>query len=428
MKLIDEQLAQEKAIGKTYMLHGETIAAGEHFERALGLAQDPQVRAHLHSLAAASLVTTGDQRGLDHLREALSVLDPKVNPLGTANAIAIEGRFHHLAGRQQKSIDLLERAAGLIAPIAGQDSVTPFAASIIPPIYGFLAGAYHGYGRFLDADRWAQRDVAFGIAHDILLAQALGLEYLGEDAIHSGNFVAAIEYAERQREIAAKLQSRERRGWTHFIAAQGAFYSGDPERAEREFVEGIALAESIGELRLASLLKGGFAVFQADQASNYRPGSIGDRNGAPERTGGGIDRVAGQRQLDEALQTALDNFRAGETLGLLYSRFECHRCLAEVRFRRGEFDEAQRVCAAASELVSGTESRVSRLWLGPLYIEVLLAAGLRAEAEGKPDEAAANRGLAAEHLGRYQELVADCQSPRFSREAARLAESIASAK
>src|SRR5262249_23297861 len=65
LELIDEQLVQEKAIGKTYMLHGEMIAAGEHFERALDLATDPQVRAHLHSLAAASLVTTGDQRGLD---------------------------------------------------------------------------------------------------------------------------------------------------------------------------------------------------------------------------------------------------------------------------------------------------------------------------------------------------------------------------
>jgi hypothetical protein len=136
------------------VLHGEMIAAGEHFERALGLAQDPQVRAHLHSLAAASLVTTGDQRGLDHLREALAVLDPKINPLGTANAIAIEGRFHHLAGRHKKAIDLLERAAGLVAPIAEHGSVTQFAASIIPRIYGYLAGAYQHYGRFLDTDRW----------------------------------------------------------------------------------------------------------------------------------------------------------------------------------------------------------------------------------------------------------------------------------
>ncbi|MCI0665089.1 MAG: AAA family ATPase, partial [Acidobacteria bacterium] len=417
--LIDEQLAQEKAIGKTYVLHGETIAAGEHFERALSLARDPQVRASLHSLAAASLVTTGDPRGLDHLREALTVLDPEINPLGTANAIAIEGRFHHLAGRHQKAIDLLERAAGMVAPIAEQDSVTQFAATIIPRIYSYLAGAYQHFGRFLDADRWAQRVVDFGIAHNVLFAQALGLEYLGEDAFHSGNFAAGIEFAEREREIAATLHSRERRGWTHFIAAQCAFYRGDPERAEREFVEGIALAESIGELRLVSLLKGSFALLQADQAS------VSERKSAPVSTVSGvIDRQAPQRLLDEALQLALDNYQAGETLGLLYSRFEGQRCLAEVRFRRGELDEAERLCAAASELVSETDSRVSRLWLGPLYIEVLLAAGLRAEVEGKHDEAASKRSLAAEQLARFQELVTDCQSLHFIREATRLSESI----
>jgi tetratricopeptide (TPR) repeat protein len=266
----------------------------------VGLAQDPQVRAHLHSLAAASLVTTGDQRGLDHLREALAVLDPKINPLGTANAISIEGRFHHLAGRHKKAIDLLERAAGLVDPIAEQDSVTQFAASIIPRIYGYLAGAYQHYGRLL------------------------GHEY---DALSP--------------------------------------------------------------------------------------------------TGSGIDRVDPQQLLDEALQTALDNFQTGETSDLVYLRFEGRRCLAAVRFHRGEFDEAERLCAAASELVSGTESRLSRLWLGPLFIEALLAAGLRAEAEGAPDEAAAKRGLAAEHLATYQELVAECQSPRFTREATRLADLIA---
>jgi hypothetical protein len=129
--------------------------------------------------------------------------------------------------------------------------------------------------------------------------------------------------------------------------------------------------------------------------------------------------------LDEALQTAIDNFQAGETSGLIYSRFEGLRCLAAVRFRRGEFDEAERLCAAASELVSGTESRLSRLWLGPLFIETLLAAVLRAEAQGKHDEAAAKRDLAAGHLARYQDLVAECQAPRFTRVAARLADSIA---
>jgi serine/threonine protein kinase len=66
------------------------------------------------------------------------------------------------------------------------------------------------------------------------------------------------------------------------------------------------------------------------------------------------------------------------------------------------------------------ESRVSQLWLGPLYIDVLLAVGTRMEAEGKSDEAAAKRERATTLLKSYEALVASCQSQRFTREAERL--------
>jgi hypothetical protein len=49
---------------------------------------------------------------------------------------------------------------------------------------------------------------------------------------------------------------------------------------------------------------------------------------------------------------------------------------------------------------------VSQLWLGPLYIKVLMARGKKAEA--------------AERLESYKVLVAQCQSERFRAEASRL--------
>lgn len=81
--------------------------------------------------------------------------------------------------------------------------------------------------------------------------------------------------------------------------------------------------------------------------------------------------------------------------------------MAEVRFARDEIDEAEKVCDEADALVSPTESRVSQLWLGPLHIKVLLAQG--------------KRDLARQKLIAYQTLVSECQSPRFTAEAARLA-------
>jgi tetratricopeptide (TPR) repeat protein len=406
--LVDEQVAQEEAIGKVYMLHGETIAAGQHFERALVLTSDPGVRTRLQVETASSLVATGDQRGVDYIREALSVLDPDANPLETANALSIEARFHHLAGRHLKAIELLDRAADLVAPSAAAETVPSFAASMISRIYTFLAGANQHLGLYVEADRWSRKALEFGTARNAPFAQAVGYEFLAEDCIHKGEFKTGLEYTEREREIAEKLHSRERQAWLKFAAAMCLFYMGEVERAEREFAEGIGVAEYIGERRAELLLTGNFAVLLAEKA----------RRLPTENESDGRER---RRLLDEALQMALENSEAGEKLGLLYTSFEGHRCLAEVRFRRAELDEAERICALTANLISRTESRVCHLWLGPLYMDVLMAAAKQAETEGKADIAKGKRQLARELLIEYQDLVKRCQSPRFTREAERLA-------
>src|SRR5882724_780329 len=420
--LVEEQLAQEEAAGKAYLLHGEMIPAGEHFERALALAVEPSVRARLQCQAAASLVTTGDQRGMDYLREALTVLDPVTNPLETANALSIEARFHHLAGRHKTAIDLLLRAGELVAPAAEAETVSTFAAPMISQVYAYTAGAHQHYGLYAEADRWARRTIEFGTKHKIPFAQAIGYEFLGEDAVHAGDFEAGLEYAEREREIVEKLHSRERRAWVHFYEGQCLFFLGQLEKAEQELVDGITLAESVGEHRVTSLMKPNLGVL-----------------------------LAACGRYDEALKTASDNLAQTESSSLLYSHFEALRCLAEVRLRRAfagvseskldsanrkvgtaraeELEEAERLCAEAAALVAPTESRVSRLWLGPLYIDVLLAQAQRLDSEAtraEPDgeqkrtEGKQKRLEAIKLLTEYQELVADCQSPRFSAEAARL--------
>jgi tetratricopeptide (TPR) repeat protein len=384
--LSEEQLAQEEAIGKAYMLHGEQISAGEHFERALALTSDPQVRARLQCEAASSLVVTGEQRGLDYLRQALSFLDPVANPIETANAKAIEGRFLHLSGHHKEAIDSLLSAVDLIAEIAQASKVTPFAATTISSVYAYLCGAHQHLGLFADADHWARRNIEFGTMHNVLVAQAMGLEFLGEDAINSGHYADGLSYSEEEKKIALRMESRERRAWAHFSLAMNAFGMGDLERAEREFNEGITLAEAIGELRVLILLKGNYATLQADR---------GQRDG-------------NEFLLDEALQMAQENFSRAEASGLLYMRTEGHRCLAHVHYRRNELDESEQLCVQGLKLVEDLESRVSRLWLGPLYAEVLLAQGKLSEAD--------------QYLSSYTALVAQCQTPRFQEQAQSLRE------
>ena len=94
---------------------------------------------------------------------------------------------------------------------------------------------------------------------------------------------------------------------------------------------------------------------------------------------------------------------------------------------RAELNEAEQICAEAAALVEPTESRVSKLWLGPLYMDVLLDQKKLAESENQQDRAEQKLSEAKRLLVAYQDLVAQCQSPRFSREAQRLAEMIQAA-
>ncbi len=397
--MTDEQAEQEESIGKAYMLHGDTVAAGEHFEKALELATDPAVRVRLQCEAAASLVTNGDERGLEYLNAALEVLDPVNKPLETANALSTKARFHHLAGRHKKALELLMRAHELVAPTAEGDKVDSYAAPMIAQIYAYLAGANQHYGCFDDADYWAHRALEFGKRHDVLFAQATGYEYLGEDAVHKGEFRHGLGYAEKEIEIATRLHSRERRAWTLFYASQCHLHLSELDEAERNLTEGLALAETIGEQRAESLLKSNCAWFHAIQGRFEKAFTLANES---------LNKVSKNQ---------------------IYLHFEALRCLASVHYLRAlsetskeadqDLADAERLCKQAEERVGPTESRVSQLWLGPLHMEVLLAQAKRAELKSDLPLAVQKRSDARDLLGPYQQLVSDCQSPRFKLEAER---------
>lgn len=270
--------------------------------------------------------------------------------------------------------------------------MSSFAGPIIAQTYAFLAGAHQHYGLYSDADRWARRALEFGNRHQIPFAQAIGTEFLGEDAVHAGNYEDGLKYAEREREIVDRLRSRERRAWTHFYAGHCLIGLNRLGEAEREFVEGIAIAEAIGEYRVLWLLRANLGVLCA---------MLG--------------------RFDEALHLAQESLEKTAPVNLVYSRFEALRCSATVHFLRAqsvlfaaeELNDAERGCALADELIAPTESRVSALWLGPLYCEVLLA---QADINSNDEK----REEARQRLAEYKQLVATCQSPRFTAEAERL--------
>ncbi len=379
--LTEEQAALEEAIGQAATQAGNVSSAYEHFERALALTRDAGQRARLQCEAANVLVINGDSRGLDYLHEALSVLDPKINPAETAHALALEGRFHHLAGRHRKAVELIEKAVALAAPTAeGAAPLPRLLAPMFTTIYTFLSGAYQHLGLFADADRWALRSVEFGKKRQIPLAEAFGYEFLGEDAVLKGEWEKGLEYAAIERELATRIHSRGGVAWSHLVSGYCAMLLGDPDRAVHEFTCGINLAETVGDKRAANLM------------NSSRAGAYADMG-----------------RLNEALEMARQSFEEAEGLDLLYLRTEAHRNLARVHFELGDVEETVRLCERILELTAETDARISRLWIGPLHVRALLALGRRDEARKR--------------TAAYVEMVSECQSPYFTREAAKLAES-----
>jgi len=369
--LEDEVLGLEEAMGKACMAGGEGIAAIEHFEKALALATEPEVRARLLCDAAASLVHTGDARGLDYLREAFSFLDEETHPLETAYALTTEARFHHLAGRHRKAVELLERAEKL-AGVPGAGAELPaYQGLILTMAYAYLAGAYQHLGLYADGDRWASRAIDFGKTYGQLHAQASGYEFLGENATLSRNWVKGLEYVEKERAVLARLHSRERLAWSYLVHGICLVNLGENTQGEQALREGMALADSLGEKRLRCLLSGSLAILEADSG-----------------------------RLDDALRTATDNLAAAEQIGLLHMRADGRRCLAHVLWKRGELVEAARLCEETVTITAATESRSVRLGLGPLHVDILLALN-------RCEEAAAT-------LEAYAEIVAGCQAPNFT--------------
>ncbi|HEX5044307.1 MAG TPA: protein kinase [Candidatus Polarisedimenticolaceae bacterium] len=372
-----EQAELEEAAGKTSMMSGNLIAAAEHFERALALTEDPVARARLQTQAAASLVTNGDPRGLAYVHEALAVLDPVAHAVETATALSIEGRFHHLSGRHRKAADLLERAARLATPPADGSPLSTLHAATLVQVHAYTAAAYQHQGLFEEADRWAEKAITFGERQSLLWAQAVGYEFLGENAWGTGAWEAGLEYAEKERVLAARLHSRERRAWTYIVTGTCNLLLGRVERGAEELTTGLALAEAIGERRLALLLRPFVAVSQA---------RLGD--------------------LPLGLRTATEALERADASHLPYMRTEARRCLGELLVADGRPEEGLRRFEEVLELTAGTDARVSRLWTGPPHVETLLALG-------RPEEA-------AEVFRAYAAMVAECQSPWFRSEVERL--------
>jgi hypothetical protein len=141
------------------------------------------------------------------------------DPVDVAHARVTEARFHHLAGRHRKAVEILEQAIALVAHAMEKERWSAVEATTILSGTSYLAGAYQHLGLYTESNHWARRSIEIGIARGIPIAEANGYEFLGENATLTGEWREGLGYAAREREIIARIHSRERQAWTHLVAS-----------------------------------------------------------------------------------------------------------------------------------------------------------------------------------------------------------------
>ncbi|MEZ4767413.1 MAG: AAA family ATPase [Caldilineales bacterium] len=324
--------------------HGTWLVAADAYLRALERTNDGAERARLKALVGESFTHVGDQRGLPYLEEAIRELSPDEQPGELAMALANLGRHYHYSASHVKAIEYLNRAREL-AEAAGNLDVLVLTQS-------YLAGAYQHMTRYKEADKWALATVELGKTHGLPGAEALGYEFLSENALNRGLWDDCIRYAELNRAVGQRIGALDRVGWSAYGESVGRHAKGQLARAQRIVVEGLDLAERLGETRLATWFYGQLARICVD---------LDDWESAERNVQTGIARA------EELGQVALQVWNGS--------------AVAYMHMRREQWDDAVAIFRNLAEMTRLTDNRMGDLYDGAGYALALLRTGQVDEAE-----------------------------------------------
>jgi len=342
-----------RAMGGVHARRGAVAEAALHFERARDLAPSAAERADIKVAIGEVYARVGDARGLEFLNQALTELDRTTQVNALALALALVGRYHHYRGHHARAIEELEKARALAEP--ADDSGT------LGMIYSYLAGAHQHLARYDDSDAWARRSVALGERKHDPQAVAVGYEFLAENAGNRGHAAEALECAARDREIGGKIGSLDRQAWSWFPTAVAYRLRGEVEAAGEAIRNCVELCQRIGEHRLEFMLRATvLSPLQADAG----------------------DHEAARATAEAALAH-------GEESGLIFLRTQARLALAYLALLRGEWETVLEQAQECEALLVGADSRMTRIFLGPLESAALLGLGRVDEAWARSE-----RGLA----------------------------------
>ena len=333
-------------IGDVHFQRGVYQSAVEHYQLALTFiaVDDTASRAVLNMKIGDAYAQIGDERGLSYLYLAERELDPLTQTNELADTLTRLGRFHHYHLQHRKAIEFYEQARQLAEPLDRPETLFY--------IYVCLSGAYQHLTQFGDSEAWARRSIALGERKNHPLAIAAGYEFLSENANNQGHWSEALACAARDHDIGERIGALDRVAWAEMCRVETLFGRGELPQALEAGQAALALAERIGEGRVAVLIGSLLVRIEADLGHDQ-----------PARS-------AGELWL-----------KRSDELGQVFLQCLGRHGLAYYHIQRGEWAEAAALYDQCAALYGPTENRAIPLLLGPL--PALARLGL-----GRVDEAA----------------------------------------
>jgi tetratricopeptide (TPR) repeat protein len=283
-------------------------------------------------------VFVDDERGLEFSEAAINELDPDKQGNELAGAICALGRFHHNRGQHRLALTHLERARRIAEPLD-----EPFTLAFI---YMWLAGAHQQLAQLDQSLEWARRAVALGERQDHPLVTAAGYVYLAQTSAYMGKWQDALRFAGQIRQVGEGFAMLTVASWAEDYFAEAYYGLGDLPAAEEAAQKALAMAEAIGESRLAVMAGADLSIIQSD---------------------------LGQAEMAEQnARTAVER-----AIGLNSPVLHCHSLatLAYWHMQRGEWEKAYERLNQSVRVMAETDNRFQPLYDGPRYAEASLVVG-----------------------------------------------------
>jgi len=347
---LDQVVSIDESMGEVYNQRGEPAPAVDAFKRGLAGTTSSAWQASIKARIGCVYGIVGDPRGLPYLHEAVNKLDVQSQTNDLANATAALGRYHHYHAQHIKAIEYLEQARNLAETIGNPLT--------LQTIYAHLAGAYQHLAKLNKGDEWARAAITLGERKNHLHAQALGHEFLAENAICRGHWEESLRQTARNRELADKMGALNRRAWSEYPRTLALWGKGRLAEAYQAAQAALELCERIGETRLATWIEPSLAIIATD---------LGEDEVAERYARGGLQR--------------------GESLGQVALHSYSLHAVGYWHMRRLNWEEAVRCYQQMLALLRPTENRIISLYSYAYVAEALLGSGLVTESMDLIDEA-----------------------------------------